>query len=320
MYMNIVRKIKQIYRRFIWGSTGAHTNAGLEYCFKYAISPLIVIFFPSKITFLIKRKTDLVFQDSKIPMGSSPLDDFIVVWFQDKSFVEANVIMRGAYDSKLNDQIPNVFVNPTFDPNELFLENKNNYFATSDRGIFRKAYGVEDVRKINHPEWRGQKILFLGIESPDAMEEFKDIKQSGSSLNLAKFIEKRTGLDQYIVHPDLENLSICAIAHRSYQAEIKLGSGLTAIVGMLSITKNLSVYGWDHYLNKRLPENVFTGVFRMWAGGRDSSYFAASIFNFVYAYRLKSSKTLNKLTVYGHMSLQNHKWITRYLYPFLYKP
>jgi hypothetical protein len=257
-----------------------------DYFFKQWLSSvlsLLVLFVFPKLFGLV---VNFVYRDVKISLTRDNVieetenlfDDFIVKVSGIKQLDEVNIIMKGQSYDRCKNNVD--FSLPTFYVN--FLDNEIN------NGHIHMAV---DEASCN-----------LSRSNPKSA-----VIYIGNDIEVCKKLHYNQG--ESLIYKKDEPLIAC-VAHKSGVANLQLGSGLSTIVLLNSISNKINIYGWDSYLNtdignmstfeylsylKSVPNNTFF---------RHILLITEKVLNFIYAYRISFCDHIN---IYSYFSSVNAK-------------
>lgn len=297
----------------------------LEKIVKYAyfyilklITPFLLIFSPELLSWLthfnsrIRRLPSL---KERISKEKNPLDEFIFYDDSKKKFDEVNIVMRGENFENLNSSLPTFFIN-TYSEKKNF---PNRYYATTDRLMFRAMMGKPEnqfLERFNYDD-PDKKFFYFMPKGPLVKEN----ELHNTSINKAIINEKFKNIKKKLSYKLDYNLCVCSHKYDGYN--IQIGSGIISVISLLNLSKKVNVYGWDAFVNKKLPKSFLQQSYKLWSPFDDFqplSRFSAIVLNWIYAHRLINYFSTDRLIVYGRVNeVSRLEWVEKYLYKMVYK-
>lgn len=290
----------------------------LYYYLLRSITPFFIIISPELLSWLThfdtKQKRLPTLKD-RIKKKKNPLDEFVFYSEIQKKFEEVNIIMRGDYYENINTSIPTFFIN-TYDSKKNF---PNHFYATTDRLMFRAMMGEpenEFLRRFNYDDPDKYFYYFMPIgpliENVQLNEESIDPSVSIKKINQIKKILN--------YKPEY---SLCVCSHKYKGHNIQIGSGIIAVISLLKLSKKVNVYGWDSFLDEKLPKTYYKQSQKLWSDFSEFqpvSRFSAIVLNWIYAHRLINFFTSDRLIVHGKiLEVSKLDWVEKYLYKMIYR-
>lgn len=282
--------------------------------------PFVLRWKPQSLSYLVGNSCEwryLPRDDERIGLTDNPLDDFINIPSKFLNFDEVNLIFRGQSlcHQEINKSLPTFFLN--IDGKEDLDEYRVKWLATADPEIFARNMGLFNDKSFYKTRSHDCGVFF--VASGAVIMPTQDL--SVNHLNLPKvqsdILRSLAGSNIDLIAGDFD----CSVViHRSRLKNIQLGSGVAVLVALLSISKNINIYGWDQYCCDELPGNYYSQV-KCLGEKKDLalSNVITSLLNWIYAYRIMEHYS-DRVEVNGRISaVKGSDWIPNYAYKVLYK-
>jgi len=285
-----------------------------------ALSPFLILIAPSFISWFFdfgRRHRRLPSRQERIEKKESILDEFVFFNYDSPQFEEVNIVLRGDANDVKNIGLPTFFINPH---DSIPIVDYDRYYVTSDRLIFKAMMGFPDsdfykrfdrgfsdtnVYVMPYGLWLKEFILEGSLKKKQLLK-LKDLVESRKDI---------LGFNH--------NYISIVCGHRYQGENIQIGSGILCIISMLKLSRKVNVYGWDSFLEDKMPKSFFGQTMKLWSNFDDfhpGSRFSASVLNWIYAYRLINEFDRSRLVVHGKVrQVAQFRWVEKYLFKVIYK-
>jgi hypothetical protein len=282
--------------------------------------PFILRFAPWSLSFFVGNRSKyrrLPRYSEKISLSEDCMDDFWFVDFDFANFDEVNLVMRGGEmnDSGINKELPTFFLNIK---NIDFTDHYSNYYLmTGDLRVLARYLGWSGFADYVNGKDRCKICYAAG------MNDFSENDNSDSDSISEEYFKKKinTRFKYHNIDVSSSKFDIAGgVINKFGISNFQMGSGLSAVIVLLNISKKVNVFGWDQYLEKSPPTD-FLGQVRCLCQkkGLVMSNVITSLINWMYAFRILKEHEL-RISVHGHVDkVRGFDWIPDLLYPVIYR-
>lgn len=283
------------------------------------LSPFLIILSPQLLSWLthfnmrIRRLPSL---KDRIEKKKNPLDEFVFYSEKYQQFEQVNIVMRGKYSKNINTNFPTFFIN-TYKPQKNF---QNRIYATSDRLMFKAMMGEPENKFVARFDYKDSKKIFYYFMPLNPLLQSKGLNKPSLERNYV--LQRIKSIKKTLNYKMNYNLSVCSHMFKGYNVQI--GSGILAVVSLLYLSKKVNVYGWDSFLEEKLPKSYYKQALKLWSNFSEFhpfSRFSAIVLNWIYAHRIINYfSSSGRLFIDGKIvEVSKLKWVEKFLYKVIYK-
>tara|TARA_A100001015_G_scaffold283400_1_gene348673 strand:- start:3648 stop:4523 length:876 start_codon:yes stop_codon:yes gene_type:complete len=245
----------------------------------YSMTLCILIYLlPRQVSKLLAEQgRGLPSYNNRIRLEAKVFDEWDIGYKGEKIFNEINIIVSQNYENEknLNYDIPSFFVNYYGDKKNKFSDA---YGITSDENIFMRMY---------------------------SNNIFPTIYTSKIDRQSRNFIKMLSANNQKFENRELKFYSNNCYVKLKCKDQVSSGSAIASIISLSSISKKINIYGWDSYLERKISsmtnlEVIFGLIAKPKNNYKRWKYIAPNLFNYVYAYRIKTN--CENIIINGNLS------------------